>query len=398
MVHRTQIINGIGTQKYVYRYLIVIILSTLLLIPIALAFSGTGNDYSLTGDIGNIGGLQDASGINVSVIAPTFAIRSNTNNGTFYGGIFCIFNRPPVIALTSVSPSVVNSSQTVTVSAVAMDNDTDDFYVKVYTSAAKTTLLCTGNSVASGGNSSCSFTAGDTGCSEGSCNIFLFAQETTINECEGNSFSVNPTPVTVTFTYDITPPAIFSIFPNTTAVGYAKANANFNVNFSYTDLNARNYSIEIYNGSAQICMTTNTSVSSGAEISTSNICVISGSQTEGYYTLRITVVDNALQTTQNTQTDAVLIDNTAPTGTLTVNPTVTVNGTDYVKGIMPLNATGSDTSSGVEHVEWYYNTTLIGSDSTSPYGIDWDTSALPDGSYNITTRVYDRSGNVYITE
>jgi hypothetical protein len=371
----------------------VIVVSLMFLIPIALALQGSGNGYSVTGNIGSMGGREDASGINVSVTSPTFAVKQS-NSTHFYGGVFCVLNRPPTIVQTSISPTVANTSQTVTISAVMQDNDTDSVRVKAYNGTDKGTLLCTGSSVASGGNSSCSFTASSAGCGAGACNIYLYAEETSLHECDGYSFSVGTS--TVSFTNDIAYPSIFNPVPNTTSVGYTKQAGNFRLNFSYTEVNPRNYSVEIYNGSTQICYNTSTSPTGGEGINASITCGISGSAIEGYYTYRMTLFDTTLQSTQNTQTDAVLIDNMQPTGTLTISPTVTVNGTQYAKGIIPLNATAADTSSGISYVEWYYDSTSIGSDGTSPYGIDWDTSTIPDGTYNITARIYDRSGNMRI--
>ncbi len=217
----------------------------------------------------------------------------------------------------------------------------------------------------------------------------MFAEDVN-NECEGSSFSE---PSILSFIYDTAFPSIFNPVPNTTDVGYTKQGANFRINFSYTELNPRNYSVEIYNSSTQICYNTSTSMTGGEGINVSTTCDINSSSIEGYYTYRTTIIDTVLQLTQNTQTDAVLIDNTQPTGTLTITPSVTVGSSQYAKGIIPLNATGSDSSSGISHIDWYYDSTKIGGDLSSPYGIDWDTTAVTDGTYNITARIYDRSGN-----
>ena len=366
---------------------LLIILSLLVLIPISMALSGTGGGYSIEGHVGSAGGSQDASGLNVSVIN-TLAVKESGST-RLYGGIFCILNRPPTIVQASITPSSANGTQTVTIGAVIGDNDTDNVRLKAYNGTDKGTLLCTGATLGSNGNSSCSFTASDAGCSAGTCNIYMYGEDLN-NECEGSSFSE---PSILSFIYDTAFPSIFNPVPNTTDVGYTKQGANFRINFSYTELNPKNYSVEIYNSSTQICYNTSTSMTGGEGINVSTTCDVSGSVTEGYYTYRMTVVDTVLQLTQNTQTDAVLIDNTQPTGTLTVNPTVNVSGTSYAKGVIPLNATGSDVSSGISHIDWYYDSTRIGGDGSSPYGIDWDTSTAPDGTYNITARVYDRSGN-----
>jgi len=55
-----------------------------------------------------------------------------------------------------------------------------------------------------------------------------------------------------------------------------------------------------------------------------------------------------------------------------------------------LQATASDTDGTVARVEFYRGTTLIGSDSTSPYSVVWTGAAA--GTYSLTARAYD-NGN-----
>jgi hypothetical protein len=49
---------------------------------------------------------------------------------------------------------------------------------------------------------------------------------------------------------------------------------------------------------------------------------------------------------------------------------------------------------GVARVEFYsdYNV-LIGSDTTAPYSVDWDTTPLSNGIHNVRIRIYDAAGN-----
>ncbi|MCY1078279.1 Ig-like domain-containing protein [Archangium lansingense] len=64
-----------------------------------------------------------------------------------------------------------------------------------------------------------------------------------------------------------------------------------------------------------------------------------------------------------------------------------------VRGIVPVSATASDTY-GVERVEFYANGTLLGTTTTAPYVVSWDTTVLADGVVTLTTKAYDLAGNV----
>jgi len=60
---------------------------------------------------------------------------------------------------------------------------------------------------------------------------------------------------------------------------------------------------------------------------------------------------------------------------------------------VPISATASD-DAGVASVDFYSGTTLIGSDTTAPYSITWDTTTGPDGQYVLTAQASDPNGNV----
>lgn len=72
---------------------------------------------------------------------------------------------------------------------------------------------------------------------------------------------------------------------------------------------------------------------------------------------------------------------TAPAGGATLTGTAT------------LSATATD-NVGVTKVEFYRaGTTLINTDTTSPYSITWDTTAVANGTYSLTAKAYDQAGN-----
>jgi subtilisin family serine protease len=71
---------------------------------------------------------------------------------------------------------------------------------------------------------------------------------------------------------------------------------------------------------------------------------------------------------------------TAPASGATVSGTVTVS------------ASASD-NVGVSRVEFYAGSTLLGTDSAAPYEAAWNTTAVANGTYALTSRAFDAAGN-----
>jgi len=79
--------------------------------------------------------------------------------------------------------------------------------------------------------------------------------------------------------------------------------------------------------------------------------------------------------------------NTAPTVSLT-SPAA---GASYnAPGTVPLSVDAADADGSVAKVEYYSDTTLIASSTTSPFSGSW--ANVPAGSYSITAKVYDNLG------
>jgi chitodextrinase len=68
------------------------------------------------------------------------------------------------------------------------------------------------------------------------------------------------------------------------------------------------------------------------------------------------------------------------------------NGTT-VSGTAAVSATATD-NIGVTRVEFYVDNSLRSTDTTSPYGYSWDTSALTNGAHSVAVKAYDAAGNV----
>lgn len=80
-------------------------------------------------------------------------------------------------------------------------------------------------------------------------------------------------------------------------------------------------------------------------------------------------------------------DSTAPTVSAVQAPGATVNRT------VTLTVTAND-NVGVTEVRFFVDGVLLGNDATSPYSIDWDTSAEAEGDHTLSAEAEDAAGNV----
>ena len=71
----------------------------------------------------------------------------------------------------------------------------------------------------------------------------------------------------------------------------------------------------------------------------------------------------------------------------------------YLRGTVALSASPTDTGAGVQSVDFQVSPadagswTSLGADTTDPYGLDWDTTLLADGLYDLRIVVTDGVGN-----
>jgi hypothetical protein len=95
-----------------------------------------------------------------------------------------------------------------------------------------------------------------------------------------------------------------------------------------------------------------------------------------------------------TQDDLWLLPAGAPPDTTppTVSLTAPADGATVSGTAVSLSATAND-DTGVTKVEFYRGTTLIGTDSSSPFQTTWDTTTVTNGSYPLTAKAYDAAGN-----
>jgi len=129
---------------------------------------------------------------------------------------------------------------------------------------------------------------------------------------------------------------------------------------------------------------------------------ITASLSAGTHTLKVVgvqpniMIDRILAVADQACVPVNLGDNCMATADTTL-PVVAITqpaDNSTVNGVVALKATASD-SGGVGRVEFYVQNQLISTDTSSPYEYNWDTSGL-NGSYTVTAKAYDVTGNIGI--
>ncbi|WP_246166944.1 Ig-like domain-containing protein [Oryzomonas japonica] len=110
----------------------------------------------------------------------------------------------------------------------------------------------------------------------------------------------------------------------------------------------------------------------------------------GSYTLQAKAYDAAGNVGQSGVVSVTVAgsDTTAPTVSVTSPATGSV-----VSGTVTIAATASD-NVGVSRVEFYENGALLYAANTAPYSYSWNTTSIANGSYTLSAKAYDASGNI----
>jgi hypothetical protein len=155
------------------------------------------------------------------------------------------------------------------------------------------------------------------------------------------------------------------------------APASITLTANATDPNGTVAKVEFYNGTTLIATDTT------APYSTvwSNVAV-------GTYSLTAKAYDNAGATRTSTAV-SVTVNNSPPT----VAITAPAGGSSFAApATITINANASDPNGTISKVEFYRGTTLLGTDTASPYSYTW--SGVAAGSYSLTAKAFDNSGAI----
>ncbi len=124
-----------------------------------------------------------------------------------------------------------------------------------------------------------------------------------------------------------------------------------------------------------------------ATLVTSHSVTVSGLSAATTYNFRVVSSDARSNRTTSGNATFTTPDSTAPA----VSLTAPADGAS-VSGTVALAATAGD-NVGVTRVDFYVDTTLVGSDATVPYTASWDSALYADGSHTVRAEAYDAAGN-----
>jgi regulation of enolase protein 1 (concanavalin A-like superfamily) len=174
------------------------------------------------------------------------------------------------------------------------------------------------------------------------------------------------------------PPANVSPTVSLTAPGNGAtfaAPASISLGATAADADGAVAKVDFYNGNTLL----GTDTSSPYTFSWSNVAA-------GSYTLKAVATDNTGATTNSNTVTVTVNANTPPTVSLT-SPS---GGTSFMApASTTVSATASD-SNGIARVDFYAGSTLLGSDTSSPYSVPWSNVAA--GSYVLTAVATDTLG------
>jgi large repetitive protein len=117
--------------------------------------------------------------------------------------------------------------------------------------------------------------------------------------------------------------------------------------------------------------------------------------TDGLYDLRVITADNAGNSVTSGVVADIRVDNTSPTGSITA-PAADAN----VRGTISVDANSADSGSGVASARFQRSpagagtwTDIGAADTSSPYSVSFDTTAVADGLYDLRVVTTDDAGN-----
>jgi Bacterial Ig domain len=173
--------------------------------------------------------------------------------------------------------------------------------------------------------------------------------------------------------------------PPTVSISSPVAGASFvapaavTINATAADSNGTVTKVDFYNGATLLGTDTNSPYS----FAWANVAA-------GSYSITAKATDNAGAVTTST---AIAITVTAPNASPTVSISAPTASTVFTApAAITINATAADSDGTISKVDFYNGTTLLGSDTTSPYSFAWTNVAA--GSYSVTAKATDNNGAV----
>jgi PKD repeat protein len=267
-------------------------------------------------------------------------------------------NSPPTVSLTGpTNDQTFTAPASISLSANATDTGGSILKVEFFQG---TTLLAT--------DSATPFTGNWTNVPAGSYTLTAVATDNL------GAVTVSA-PVSINVTTNSAPTVSITLPANN---AHFNAPANISVNATAADSDGSINKVEFFQGTTLI----GTDTASPYTVSWTNVAA-------GSYSVTAKATDNlgafATSAPINVHVDA----NSVPTVAIT-NP---ANNTIFVApASATLSAAAADTDGTITKVEFFQGTTLIGTDTTSPYTLSW--TNVPAGSYSLTAKATDNLGAI----
>lgn len=203
------------------------------------------------------------------------------------------------------------------------------------------------------------------------------------------------TPASQTWTVDTVAPTVTSTVPTSGATGVSPAaniTAVFSEGMNAATITSSTFTIKIKQGNNPLLAAT---VAYDPATRTATLDPNANLSNSTTYTVTVKggvsgvkdSVGNALASDFSWNFTTGVQDLTPPTVTLTTP----ANGTT-VSGTVTLSANASD-NVAVNHVDFLVNNAVVGTDTTSPYSVSWNSASIADGSATITARAVDNASN-----
>ncbi len=119
---------------------------------------------------------------------------------------------------------------------------------------------------------------------------------------------------------------------------------------------------------------------------------------DGQHTLTAQATDSAGNTNISTPVTVTVKNCSGCTGTVTVTITAPADGATVAQGTVTIAATASTNSGSISNVQFYVDGAIVGTKTTAPYTIAWNTLSLtPGSSHDLVARGTDSAGNTGVS-
>lgn len=330
-------------------------------------------DGALLYDSGVLNGFSDAKSLSVDVTGKNelrLVVTTSGDNDWYDHADWAnarllssgATNTPPSVSLTApVNNATFTSPANITLTANAADSDGTVSKVEFYQG---TTLLGTDTT------SPYSFTWSNVTAGNYALTARAFDNGNASTTSSVVNITVNP-PAN-------TPPSVSLTAPANNATFTAPANFILTANASDSDGTMAR--VEFYQGTTLL----GTGTTSPYSFAWNNVAA-------GNYALTAKAFDNSGATTTSSTVNITVnpAANAAPTTSISSPAN---NATFTAPASITINANATDTDGTIAKVEFYQGTTLLGTDTTTPYSFSW--ANVPAGSYALTVKATDDRGAV----